>query len=233
MHDSVPGISGGVEHLEFWLPPQSSLDKLQTNYKLGVWYHTAPLSGQRFDTGGGLLASPMSSAVPQTHSGDFGVYGVADHILWRREGTKDQGIGGFLHVQAGPSDRNLSDWFVAGGVNWNGPFQDRSDDVAGLAVSYLGISPAAQRFSRDLVSFGRAKSVYASNETVIEATYQAPVTKWLTLQPDAQLVLNPNAGIPNSFGRIPHSPAFVIGLRATIKLSHEDKAVRRNGAILR
>jgi hypothetical protein len=68
----------------------------------------------------------------------------------------------------------------------------------------------------------RAKSPYASNETVIEATYQAPVTKWLMLQPNAQLVLDPNAGIPNSFGRISRSPAFVIGVRATIKLSNED-----------
>jgi porin len=197
-------------------------DKLQTNYKLGAWYHTAPFGDQRFDNGGGLLASPASSGVPQNHSGDFAVYGVVDQILWRREGTKDQGIGVFLHVQGGPSDRNLSDLFVAGGVNWVGPFHDRPEDVAGFAFSYLGISPAAQSFSRDLVSFGRAKSPYASNETVIEATYQAPVTKWLMLQPDAQLVLNPNAGIPNSFGRISHSPAFVIGVRATVKLSNED-----------
>jgi carbohydrate-selective porin OprB len=48
------------------------------------------------------------------------------------------------------------------------------------------------------------------------------VTEWLTLQPDAQLVPNPNANIPNTFARVPHSPAFVIGLRITVKLSNEN-----------
>jgi hypothetical protein len=50
-----------------------------------------------------------------------------------------------------------------------------------VTVSMLGTSPAAQAYSRDLVSFGRASSSYASNETVLELTYQAPVTEHLTL----------------------------------------------------
>ena len=85
-------------------------------------------------------------------------------------------------------------------------------------MAFLGISPAARDYSGDLVSFGRATSSYASNETVIEATYQAPITDWLTLQPDLQYVINPNAGIPNNFGNEPLSNAFVIGLRATFRL---------------
>jgi len=45
----------------------------------------------------------------------------------------------------------------------------------------------------------------------------APITTWLTLQPDIQLVLNPGAGIPGPFGRMPLADAIVIGTRATIK----------------
>lgn len=52
----------------------------------------------------------------------------------------------------------------------------------------------------------------------MEATYVAPITTWLTLQPDIQLVLNPGAGIPGPFGRMPLADAIVIGTRATIKL---------------
>lgn len=192
-------------------------DTLQTNYKLGAWYHTAPFPDRRFDSAGGLLADPMSSGVPKQHSGDFAIYGIVDQILWRRESTKDQGLGVFFQVQAGPSDRNLADLFVEGGLNWNAPFADRPKDIAGIAVAYLGISPAARRFSRDLVAFGTARSAFASNETVIETTYKAPINDWLTLQPDAQFVLNPNAGIPGSVGRAPMPNAFIIGLRVTIK----------------
>ena len=68
--------------------------------------------------------------------------------------AKNQGIGVFLQVQAGPSDRNLSNLFVEGGINWNAPFHERPDDVAGLSFAYLGISPAARRFSLYLVAFG-------------------------------------------------------------------------------
>jgi len=121
-------------------------------------------------------------------------------------------------VMAGPGDRNLSNLYAEAGMNWRGPFKQRQDDVFGLAVAYLGISPAARKYSNDLVAFGQASAGYASNETVIEATYQAPVTNWLTLQPDIQYVINPNAGIPNNFGSTPLPNTVVIGMRVTIRL---------------
>ena len=142
-------------------------------------------------------------------------------MLWRREDAKSEGVGVFLQVQAGPSNRNLSNVFVEGGVNWNAPFGERPNDVAGLAFSYLGISPATQQFSRDLIAFGRATSAYASNETVLEATYKAPITDNLTLQPDAQFVLNPNAYIPGQFGPKPLSNSLVVGVRITLALGNQ------------
>jgi porin len=187
-------------------------------YKLGGWYASNHFADRRYDSMGTLLASPASSGLARDHIGDYALYGIVDQMVWRREGTKGQGIGVFLQVMGGPSDRNLSNLFIEGGINWRAPFPDRADDVAGLAFAYLGISPAAQRFSQDLVAFGRAASPYTGSETVVEATYLAPVNDWLTLQPDAQLVLNPGAGIPGGFGRAPLADAFVIGVRMTIKL---------------
>ena len=114
-------------------------------------------------------------------------------------------------------NRNVADLFIESGFNWAGPFPDRPQDICGIAFAYLGISPATRNFSRDLVAFGRAKSQFASNETIIEASYKAVVAEWLTLQPDAQFVLNPNAGMPTPFGPRPLPNAFLIGLRVTIK----------------
>jgi porin len=204
---------------ELWYSPDSDAsENLPTTYKLGGWYASNHFADQRYDNMGVLLASPASSGLARDHTGDYGLYGIVDQMVWRRAGTKDQGIGVFLQVMGGPSDRNLSNLFIEGGMNWRAPFPDRPDDVAGLAFSYLGISPAARRFSQDLVSFGRATAAYTDNETVLEATYLAPVTGWLTLQPDAQLVLNPGAGIPGGFGRAPLADAVVVGVRVTIKL---------------
>lgn len=204
---------------ELWYSPNSnSPPDLPTTYKLGAWYATSNFADQRFDSAGGLLAGPTSTGQPLQHNGDWGIYGIVDQMIWQTPGTDDDGIGLFAMVMGGPSNRNLSNLFVEGGMNWRGPFEERKDDVFGLAAAFLGISPAARQFSNDLIAFGKATTGYASNETVLEATYQAPVTNWLTLQPDLQYVINPNAGIPNSFGSTPEPNAFVIGLRATIRL---------------
>lgn len=204
---------------ELWYSPNAKASaNLPTTYKIGAWYSSDNFNDQRFDNIGSLLASPGSTGKPRNHVGDWGIYGIVDQMVWQQSAAKDRGIGVFLQLMGGPSDRNLSNFFAEGGMNWFGPFYRRPNDIVGLAVSYLGISPVARAFSSDLVAFGRAASTYRSNETVIEATYAAPVTDWLTLQPDIQYVLNPNAGIPNNFANTPLPNALVIGMRATIRL---------------
>jgi porin len=203
---------------EIWYSPEpGASDALPTTYKLGTWYSSSHFADQRIDSAGGLLASPASTGRALQHTGDWAIYGIVDQMVWKRSGTEDQGIGVFLQVMGGPSDRNLSNLFIESGVNWLAPFPERKDDVFGLAFAYLGISPAARRFSREFIAFGGAGSVYATNETVVEATYTAPITSYLTLQPDIQLVLNPGAGIPGPFGRRSLADAVIIGTRATIK----------------
>ena len=205
--------------MELWYTPDpKSPPDLPTTYKIGAWYATSQFADRRFDSVGGLLASPASTGTPLQHTGDWGIYGVVDQMVWPTPGTENDGVGVFALVMAGPSDRNLSNVFAEMGMNWRGPFKHCEEDTFGLAVAYLGISPAARAYGNDLVAFGRANSGYANNETVIEATYQAPVTNWLTLQPDLQYVVNPNAGIPNNFGDRPLPNALVIGIRVTIRL---------------
>jgi porin len=204
---------------EVWYSPDPSASaSLPTTYKLGMWYASNQFADQRLDNTGGLLANPASSGTPLNRIGDWAFYGIIDQKVWQRSGSNDQGVGLFLQVMGGPSDRNLSNLFIEAGMNWLAPLTQRPNDTFGLAVAYLGISPAARDFSRELVSFGRATSAYASNETVFEATYQAPVTSWLTLQPDLQFVLNPGAGVPGPFGNRSLANAVVIGMRATFKL---------------
>src|SRR6266853_7594 len=186
-------------------------------YPLGAWYASNHFVDQRFDSAGGLLANPAGTGLALQHTGDWAVYGIIDQMVWKRNDKEDQGIGIFFRVMGGPSDRNLIDLYLTAGMNWRAPFASREEDAFGIAVSYLGISPAARRFSRDLIAFGGPNVPYAANETVVEATYTAPITSYLTLQPDIQLVLNPGAGIPGPFGRRSLADAVVIGTRATIK----------------
>src|SRR6266567_6162725 len=99
-------------------PDPKVSEEMPTTYKLGAWYASNHFADQRFDNAGGLLANPASTGQARQHTGDWAIYGVIDQMVWRREGKKDQGIGLFLRVIGGPSDRNLSNLAIIGGMNW-------------------------------------------------------------------------------------------------------------------
>jgi porin len=189
---------------------------LPATYKLGAWYDSAHFTDQLYDTAGQLLANPANSGIPREHTPDFAVYGIVDQMIWRKPGSKQLGVGVFLQVMAAPDQFNLSNLFIEGGLNWMGPFAGRDNDVFGIGVSYLGISPAARRYSSEFVGFTGTGQPYASNETVFEATYSYQVAPWWTLQPDLQFVVNPGAGIPSGFSSTPLKNDIIGGVRATI-----------------
>ena len=134
---------GALAFGEVWYQPDpSASSSLPTTYKLGGWYSSSNFADQRFDNTGALLASPASSGVAEQHSGDWAFYGIVDQmVLAAPRPLKDQGIGLFLQVMGGPSDRNLSNLFIEGGMNFVAPFAERPDDIFGLAVSALGGQP--------------------------------------------------------------------------------------------
>jgi porin len=183
---------------------------------VGAWFISGRFADPLYDSSGLSLAAPASSGVPLQHQNDQGVYGIVDQMLWRRPGTDDQGIGMFLEVMAAPDDRNLSNLFIAAGLNWKAPLPARENDVLGIAATYQGISPYALSYSRDLAILNHGSTVYAASETSIELTYQYQVAPWLTLQPDAQYVINPGAYIPTARSPRPQENCFITGLRVTI-----------------
>jgi porin len=203
---------------ELWYSRNKDADApgLPATYKLGIWFDSASFSDQLYDNQGVLLASPASNGIPLRHLHDYAFYGIVDQMVWRRTGTTDQGISLFLQIMGAPDDRNLTNLFVEAGMNWKAPIAGRDNDVFGLAVSYQDIGAAARRFSRELADFTGTGTPYASNETVVEATYQYQVAPWWTLQPDAQYVVNPGAGIPSNLSSAPLKNAFILGVRATI-----------------
>ena len=186
-------------------------------YKAGFWYSSSHFPNQRRDKAGLSLANPASTGIPSNHPGGFAVYGIVDQMVWKEPGSKDGGIGLFLLAMGAPQSYNLSNLYIEGGMNWKGPFHGRENDVFGFGVAYLGISPTTRGFGNDVIFFTGSGSPYSSNETVLEATYLYQVSPWLTLQPDAQYVINPGAGIPSASSHSPLKNAFIIGIRTSIQ----------------
>ena len=193
---------------------------LPGTYKLGAWYHSGHFADQFRDTAGLSLAAPASTGVPRDHTGDVAVYAIADQMIWRATGSGPRGIGAFAEIMAAPPAYNVSNLFLAAGLNWTGPFEARDSDVLGVAVSWLGISPDKRRLGDELAAqSGQGPGQgpgYANNETIIEATYLVQATPWLTLQPDLQLVLNPGAGLLRPAGAKALGTAVVGGFHVAV-----------------
>ena len=114
------------------------------------------------------------------HSDNYGIYFIADQMLIPGEGKS--GLGAFLQIGGVPDDRNQVDFYVGGGIRYQGIIPNREDDILGLAVAHASISEDL----RDIEKMD-------SHETAVELTYRAQVFPWLAIQPGVQAIFNPGA----------------------------------------
>ena len=178
--------------------------------KLGGWYHTSThFQDQRFDTQGISLASPLSNGAPFNHHGDWGVYAIAD-------GTIAGALSGFARIGAGsPNDRNLVNFYADAGLTYKGPIPARPDDTAGIAFAYARIGNNARGLDQDVQFFTANPSFpVRDHEAVLEISYQAQVTPWMTLQPDLQRIFHPGGNVLNADSSL-RKDALVLALRST------------------
>ncbi len=201
--------------------PSEASSGLPGTFKLGGWYHSGRFPDQRFDVSGLSLADPASSGDPARRGSNFGVYAVIDQMVWRRPDTEDQGLGVFARIAGSPSDRNLVSFYADGGINYKGLVPSREADVLGVAFGYARLSGDARRLDRDAAAFAGTGLPVRDFEAVLEVTYQAQITPWLTVQPDLQYVFHPGGGGANPAdpsGASTIHDAFIAGVRAALRL---------------
>jgi porin len=159
-------------------------------YKLGGWYETGS-----FAVGG------------SKHSGDFGIYAIADSTLWRGLGASSRGLNAFLRLGWSPPDRNLVSLYIDGGFAYEGLIPNRDEDRIVLGVAYAKVSPDA--FEVDWATSANAFNRTSDYECVMELSYVLHVAPWLTVQPDLQYVMPYNPA--ETIGK-----ALVLGMRTRI-----------------
>jgi porin len=203
--DSNPGLASTTDlhGLRFHLNPSTGLIILaeavyqimpslqnrgkEEDYTLGAYYDSRRFSG---------------SFVEPNHHSNGGFYAIVDRLLYRKEPylnaqSKKTGLGAFSSFSLAPTDRNQVSFYADCGINYDGPFPGRDNDVFALALSYTKIS------GDDLVN---GVPVHSGHETVLEASYRIQVTDHLGIQPDFQYIFDP--------GAFRHRPnAVVAGLR--------------------
>ncbi len=190
---------------------------LPGTYKLGAWYHTGRFVDQRFgfDAAGRRVSLADPSVVESArHSGNWGIYGVADQMIWR---SAKSSMNAFLRGGASPSDRNPVSWYVDGGFGIKGLIPTRADDTLTFGISYTRLSGDVSNLDRDEAFFTQSPYPVRRGEMTLELTYAMQVTPWWTLQPDLQYIVRPGGGAPrtdDTSRRIDN--AFLVGIRSTL-----------------
>jgi porin len=182
--------------------------------KVGGWYHFGQFEEIGFDSLS--LVDVERAGQPLLYQGDFGVYGLIDQQIFRKAGNADAGIYAFARLAAGPSDRNLIDFYADTGLNFQGMLSSRPNDSFGFAAAFAKISGnvEADAFLLDGLVPGR------DYEALLEATYSVGIVPGWTVQPNVQYVIHPGGHIvdrndTSGLRIIPN--AFVLGLRTTVK----------------
>ena len=192
--------------------PSASLPGI---YKIGAWVHTGTFGLSKNNYTG----TPLPFTVPAPlYRGNFAIYALADQMVWRKPGAKDEGITLFGLVLGAPDDRNAEDLYAEGGFSWKGVIESRPEDSFGVAFAFAHTSNAFRSLGEESVALTGNGKLYATNETIIEATYLYKAAPWWTLQPDIQYVVNPSASLPPDSPGVTTIPknALVIGLRTKI-----------------
>lgn len=146
--------------------------------------------------------------------GDDVVYAIIDQTIYREPGAAgQQGAAMFLRASGAPSDRNLIDLYIDGGITYQGLIAGRPDDTIGISGAYARISPAVA--FQDRIS--GAAPLVRDYQGLIEATYQYVVRPGFSLQPDFQYIFHPGAhDVADPIDGLSIRDAAVFGLRATV-----------------
>ena len=184
---------------------------LATTLKIGGWGHLGQFADQRYANNGALLASPTSNGMPLMHRGDYGLYEVIDQQIYRPQGGNgDSGISIFNRSAISPSDRNLVNLEIDGGIVFAGLIPSRPDDKFGASVIYSRFSNSVRAFDQDQINFGTISTQPRDIETNLELTYVASIVKGWTVQPVYTYIWHPSGtGV-----RFPD--AQVVGVRSVI-----------------
>lgn len=112
---------------------------------------------------------------------DQGFYFLAERTLRAEQDDPTQGLSGFIRFGTVNKDVYQADWSGSLGLTYQGLFDGRDDDTAGIAVT---TSHAGSKY--------RQLNASDSSETVVEITYRAQLQPWLSVQPMVQRIFNPN-----------------------------------------
>lgn len=186
------GTTGTYFPFEVGWEPSFGPSQLNGHYKLGFTTDTSRYKDNLFDAGG--VPYPISGNAPAKHGGRHSIYLLGDQMIERNGKGPENGLVLLAGVVGSDKETSKISHFAFAAVRDQGLISSRPDDVAGVMIAHAQMSKrltTAQQLSGDPLQ---------TAEWVVEGTYRVAVTDGLTVSPDVQYFVHPNAqkSIPNA-----------------------------------
>lgn len=186
------GTTGTYIPVEAGWEPSFGPDDLNGHYKVGVTTDTSHYSDNLYDSSG--VPYPLSGNPPAKHDTRHSAYVLADQMVRRNGKGPENGLvllGGLSFSDPATSTVARSGF---AGIRDQGLIPGRPDDTAGLIASYL---KASDRLAERQELTGDPAQ---SDELVVEGYYKIAAADGLTVSPDIQYLVHPDArkSIPNA-----------------------------------
>ncbi len=164
---------------------------------MGIWGYTTDLND---------LSDVDSSGNPMIRNGTYGIYGLAEQIVFHEAQDLDQDLTLFARVGFADPQVNRFSQYYGGGLVYTGLIPGRDVDGIGVGVAATLNGSHFKRARR------LAGQTTENAEIALEFTYAINLGPAIVIQPDLQYIINPDA---NSTVR----NAFVLGVRVQLNVS--------------
>jgi porin len=202
--------SGVYLPVEIAWTPAFGPDKLPGHYKIGAGYDSS--SGYQ-DFGNALASASVPGFTTRSRSGNTQFWALADQMLLRQGQGKAAGIIallGFIHND--PNNSVYAEQYFAGLID-RGFWPTRPADTIALLFIDENISGRlgnVQGVEQTLdLPYSNSATGLQTHEEILEANYNIHVYSSISLQPDLQYIIRPNA-------QSNISNAVVLGFRAHV-----------------
>jgi len=139
----------------------TNVNKLPGVFKAGYYYHSH------------LKETCAETGVLQTvFDNNYGFYLIADQLIY--SANNNSGLGLFAQFALSPGNINMHNYYIGGGINYSGLFDNNGQNELGFAFANAGFNCEDMK-----------------NETTIEIFYKTTITENLFIQPDIQYIINP------------------------------------------
>lgn len=172
-----------------WLPKFGN-GALPARFKFGGWYSTSAADDVVLDVNGTFLA--ITGLPPRLDRGLYGAYFNFEQQITRTSAAiSDAGLSFFLNAVIADRKTAVTDFQMAAGLIYKGPFSTRPKDSIALAVGTTHVNDRLAEVQALQNALGLGPVGVQHSEYVIEAHYAFAVADGLLLRPNLQYIIDP------------------------------------------